>query len=164
MILNPYTVRRLLKVNGSHPNAWFGWIEILRGGVNKLFKILTIQIMNLSGNFGKRMDISSLLGGIGIGSLLTVLLKEYFDNKKTLAKRKFEEKREAYINYLNVAALSQTMPPKEGLWARTAAIERIKLCGSEDVVKLLDIVSNTTPNSSRKPVDELIKAMRKDLF
>lgn len=120
--------------------------------------------MNLSGNFGKGMDISTLLGGIGIGSLHTVLLKEYFDNKKTLAKRKFEEKQEAYTNYLNVAALSQTMLPDEGLWARTAAIERIKLCGSEDVVKLLDIVSNTIPNSSRKPVDELIKAMRKDLF
>lgn len=164
MILNPHTGRRLLKVNGPHPNAWFGWIETLRGGVNKQFKILTIQIMNLSGNFGKRMDISNLLGGIGIGSLLTVLLKEYFDNKKTLAKRKFEEKREAYTNYLNVAALSQTMLPDEGLWARTAAIARIKLCGSEEVVKLLDIVSNTTPNSSRKPVDELIKAMRKDLF
>lgn len=55
------------------------------------------------------MDISSVLGGIGVGSLLAVLLKEYFENKKISSRRKFEEKREAYVNYLNVAALSQTM-------------------------------------------------------
>ena len=36
------------------------------------------------------MDIASLIGGLGIGSVLTLFLKEYFDNKKILSKRAFE--------------------------------------------------------------------------
>ncbi len=110
------------------------------------------------------MDISSLIGGLGLGSVATLFLKEYFENRRAITKRAFEEKREAYVNYLEIAARSQTMPADEAVWARTPAIERIHLCGNSEVVRLLGIVSNTPPNSPRKPVDELVQAMRKDLF
>jgi hypothetical protein len=76
------------------------------------------------------MDIASLIGGLGIGSVLTLFLKEYFDNRKILSKRAFEEKRAAYVNYLDVTARSQTMPADEALWARTAALERKNYAGT----------------------------------
>jgi len=110
------------------------------------------------------VDISSLIGGLGIGSFFTMFLKEYFDNKKTLSNRVFEEKREAYLNYLDIAARSQTMPAKEAVWARTAAIERINLCGSQEVVNLLAIVVDTPPGAPRDNVNALVQAMRNDLF
>ena len=110
------------------------------------------------------MDISSLIGGLGIGSVLTLFLKEYFDNRKTISKRLFEEKREAYLNYLNTVARTQTMSDVEALWARTLAMKRINLCGSDEVSSLLNVVSKLEPGAGLAPFDELIKAMRKDLF
>ncbi|MES9997244.1 hypothetical protein [Desulfovibrio aminophilus] len=113
------------------------------------------------------MDWSSLyglLGAFGVGSLFATILKAWSDNRRMLTQRIFEEKRDAYINYLNIVATSQTMPEKEALWARTAAIERIHLCGSPEVLRRLAIVTATPPNSPRKPVDELVQAMRADLF
>lgn len=109
------------------------------------------------------MDILTFLGGLGVGSVLTTWVKAHLDNKQMLSKRAFEEKRDAYVSYLNVVASSQTMPQKEALWARTAAIERINLCGSPEVVRLLEIASNTPPNSPRDDVNKLIQAMREDL-
>jgi len=109
------------------------------------------------------MDIQTFLGGLGIGGVLVTLVKAYIDNKQMLSKRVFEAKFDAYANYVNIAASSQIMPQKEALWARTAAIERINLCGSPEVVRLLEIVSNTPPNSPRDNVNKLIQAMREDL-
>ncbi|NMC49598.1 MAG: hypothetical protein GYA47_09275 [Desulfovibrio sp.] len=110
------------------------------------------------------MDVSSLIGGLGIGSVFTLFLKEYFEHKKILSQRAFEEKRNAYINYLEAVSSSQTMSKPEAVWLRTAAIERIKLCGNAKVLRLLDIVSSTPPDSPRNTVNELIQAMREDLF
>lgn len=110
------------------------------------------------------MDVSSLIGGLGIGSVLTLFLKEYFDQRKILSKRAFDEKRDANVSYLDIAARSQMMPEAEAIWARTSAIERIRLCGSARVVELLNIVSNTSPDSPRDNVNALVKAMREDLF
>ncbi|MBU1041174.1 MAG: hypothetical protein KKF77_08755 [Proteobacteria bacterium] len=109
------------------------------------------------------MEYSTLVGGLGIGGVVTTFVKAYLDNRQMKTKRVFEEKRDAYVNYLNVAAISQTMPTKEALWARTAAIERVRLCGNLEVVRLLEIVSNTPPHSPRDAVNELLKAMRADL-
>lgn len=109
------------------------------------------------------MDILTFLGGMGVGSIFTTLVKAYLDNKQMLSKRAFEEKRDAYVGYLNIAASSQTMPAQEALWARTAAIERINLCGSPEVVRLLEVVSKAPPNSPRDTINQLIRAMRLDL-
>ncbi len=106
---------------------------------------------------------STFLGGLGIGGVITTLVKGYVDNRRMLKQRVFEEKRDAYVNYLNVAATSQTMPTKEALWARTAAIERVRLCGNLEVVRLLEIVSNSPPDAPRNAIYELLKAMRADL-
>jgi len=114
------------------------------------------------------MDIASLINGLGIGgfaaSVLTIIINYRLENKKTYSNRTFDEKRSAYTAYLEAIAKSQTMNQEEGLWVRTSAIERIKICGSQKVVELLEIVSSTPPNQPRENIDRLIKAMRQDLF
>jgi hypothetical protein len=109
------------------------------------------------------MDLTSLVGGLGIGSMVTLFLKEYFDKRRIVAQREFEEKKGAYVNYLDIVARSQAMPAQEGFWARTSATERIKLCGSRDVLRLLKIAHNAPPDSKNE-VDALFEAMRNDLF
>lgn len=109
------------------------------------------------------MEFSTLIGGLGIGGLVATFIKGHIDNKHMISKRRFEEKRDTYVNYLNVMSMSQTMDPEEALWARTAAIERVKLCGSEKVLALLDIVSSLPPASPRDPINEMLHAMREDL-
>ncbi|MCD7982709.1 MAG: hypothetical protein LUG19_00455 [Desulfovibrio sp.] len=110
------------------------------------------------------MDIASLIGGLGIGSVLTLFLKEYFDNKKTLSKRVFEEKREAYIAYLDVLMKSQLMPEKEATWAKMAAMARVRLSVSPEAVERFNVFLASHPSSYEKTFDELIQAMRKDLW
>ena len=110
------------------------------------------------------MDIASLVGGLGIGSVFTLFLKEYFDKKKVLSQRIFEEKKTAYANYLHIAAHSQTMSEKEALWARTAAQQRIHLCGSQEVIDLLEYIANHPDKTPRDILNRLAQAMRKDLF
>lgn len=110
------------------------------------------------------MDISSLIGAFGIGSLLTLLLKEYFENKKTLSKRTFEEKCEAYVAYLDVAMRSQTMPEKEAAWTRTAAEARVRLCASPIVIESFNVLLASPSSAYEKTFDALIQAMRKDLW
>lgn len=114
------------------------------------------------------MDITSLISGLGIGGIiasgLTIFLNFHLENKKISSGRAFEEKRTAYIAYLDIVSRSQTMASQEALWARTSAIERIKICGSVEVVDLLIRVTNLPPNQPRDWIDELIDAMRKDLF
>jgi esterase/lipase len=109
------------------------------------------------------MDITSLISGLGIGGLVTLLLKEYFEKRKITAQREFQEKRDAYVNFLEIVSRSQTMPGPEGNWARTAAIERIKLCGSQKVVTALMNVLEA-PSKSQRDVDALFRAMREDIF
>ncbi|WP_027188158.1 hypothetical protein [Desulfovibrio cuneatus] len=135
------------------------------------------------------MDITNLLSGlsgIGIGTIATLFLKEYLERKKISSKRLFEEKRDAYVAYLNTVARSQTIPAEEALWARTAAMERIRLCGSQDVIRLLatcksmrsrsglcgsqdvirllDVAASLPPGSPRDAIEAMIQAMRDDIF
>lgn len=87
------------------------------------------------------MDIASLISGLGIGgiiaSTITTIVNFKLENRKISSNRAFEEKRSAYISYLDVISRSQTMPAKEAMWARTSAIERIRICGSAEVVDIL---------------------------
>lgn len=110
------------------------------------------------------MDITSLVGGLGIGSVLSLFLKEYFDNRKTLMSRIFEAKYAAYTNYLEVRDRAQALPEQEATWAITAAQERVKLSGSPEVLKKLEAVSKLPPNSPRTAINELVLSMREDLW
>ena len=110
------------------------------------------------------MDIASLVGGLGVGSVLTLILKEFFDSRKVRSKRIFEEKRDAYAAYLDIAMKSQAMPEKDAIWARMAAMARVRLCASPEVVQRFNLLLASPPSSYEKTFDDLILAMRKDIW
>lgn len=108
--------------------------------------------------------LSALLGGVGFGSLLTTGLQIFYQRKKEKEHRIFEEKKLAYLEYIRVIQESQTMSdPKEAAWKRTAAMARVELFGSEEVLRRLDIVSQIHNADLTVALKELFKAMRNDL-
>ncbi len=108
--------------------------------------------------------LSALLGGIGFGSVLTAGLQIIYQRKKDKENRTFEEKKYAYLEYIKTIQESQFMQnPKEAAWKRTAAMARIELFGSEEVLKKLEIVSQIKNADLTVPLKELFKAMRDDL-
>ena len=108
--------------------------------------------------------LSALLGGMGFGSLLTTSIQILHQRKRDRENRTFEEKKQAYLEYIKAIQESQTMQnPKEAAWKRTAAMARIELFGSEEVLKALEIVSQVHNADLTMPLKKLFKAMRKDL-
>ena len=108
-------------------------------------------------------DILNLIGTLGFGGIITILIKAYIDKRETLSKRSFETRLEAYVNYLDIAMRSQTMDDNKAGWERTAASDRVRLCGSKNVIRLMEIAANKSPDI-QKAYDELRQAMRQDLF
>lgn len=107
---------------------------------------------------------SVALGALGLGSLLTAGLQIFYQRKKDRENRTFEEKKQAYLEYIKAVQESQTMQnSKEAAWKRTAAMARIELFGSEEVLKALEIVSQVHNADLTMPLKKLFKAMRKDL-
>lgn len=108
--------------------------------------------------------LSALFGGVGVGSLLTTGLQILHQRKATRANRTFEEKKQAYLEYIKALQESQIIKDqKEAGWKRTAAMARIKLFGSEEVLKELAIISQLHNADLTAPLSNLLKAMRKDL-
>lgn len=109
------------------------------------------------------MDISSLIGGLGVGSVLTLVVKEYFENKKILSQRVFEEKRSAYVSYLDVVARTQNDP--EGGALRKGATERVKLSANQETIsRIIEFANAQDSLASSEKLDKLVQAMRDDLF
>lgn len=73
-------------------------------------------------------------------------------------------KKQAYLEYIKAIQESQTMPnQKEAAWKRTAAMARIELFGSREVLEQLETVSKIHNTDSTVPLKKLFKAMRNDL-
>jgi len=105
-----------------------------------------------------------LLGGLGIGSLLTTVLQISHQDNKDRKNRIFREKKIAYLRYIKVIPESQTMENKKAAgWQRTAAMAHVKLFGSEEVLKCVDILSKLHHVDLTQPLENLFKAMREDL-
>lgn len=101
--------------------------------------------------------ITSLLGGLGIGSLLTVLLKERYENKKLVLK----EKMEAYCGFIDslqhsVANSSEEARQKVVYWQK-----RLELIAPGPIVAL----SKTIYDGSNTAItrDTIVLLMRDDL-
>ena len=107
---------------------------------------------------------SALLGGMGVGSLLTTCVQIFFQRKKEKEGRAFEEKKLAYLEYIKVIQESQFMRnPKEAAWKRTAAMARIELFGGKEVLKEMEMISQIHEGDLAVPLKNLLSAMRSDL-
>ena len=112
--------------------------------------------------------ITAGIGGI-IGSLLTTLVQAMVTRNVALENRRFQEKKEAYIGFLEAfttSEIDQTAATaiKSGHW-----INRCELVASPEVVALLQRIRETNPSEGQvhpdrpKVMEALKVAMRVDL-
>jgi hypothetical protein len=114
----------------------------------------------------ERVDwILPLIGGLGIGSLLTTLLQTWMQRASDKRIRAFTEKREAYLGLL--AALHDAAVKKSDFAAKTYALwqTKVTLVGSPAVVRYAQGIVDSNPKSFERETafDSLLTAMRADL-
>jgi hypothetical protein len=108
------------------------------------------------------------IGGI-IGSLLTTLLQAWFAHRSNLAIRNFQEKKEAYIGFLEALHHSEVERTREASLRAGHWQNRCELVAPKQVRALMDKIFDTNPVSGKpdpkRPyvIEELRKAMRADL-
>lgn len=104
----------------------------------------------------------ALVGGLGIGSMLTTLLKEKFDKKKFL----FQQKEQVYSGYLK--ALSDVVKNNSSEDMRQEVVywtTRMKLIAPESIVEKAQefFADKSSQHKFGKLREELIDLMRNDL-
>lgn len=119
------------------------------------------------------MEIVQLLSAAGIGgiigSLLTTIVQSWLAHKSYLTNRNFQEKKEAYVGFIEAGHLSDihNTPEYSIRWAYWQA--RCELVGSHEVVSLVGEIEETNPKNGQPHPNrpqvwiKLKKAMRKDL-
>ncbi|UYO38839.1 hypothetical protein KQX62_19255 [Rhodopseudomonas palustris] len=109
------------------------------------------------------------IGGI-IGSLLTTLLQAWFAHRATLATRNFQEKKEAYLGFLEALHRSDVEKTRETSMTAGHWRNRCELVASKDVIDSIHKIFETNPgpfgemNPARpRAIEDLRQAMRRDL-
>jgi hypothetical protein len=106
--------------------------------------------------------IVALIGGLGLGSLLTTFLKDRMDRKSFI----FQEKLKVYSGYLEALKLAQINSSHENRQNVVYWHQRIKLLSASDV----DIIAARFYDSAVQGEayvgvrDDLLRAMKKDLW
>lgn len=107
-------------------------------------------------------------GGI-IGSLITTALQAWFSRKFALSTRNFQEKKEAYIGFLEALHRSQVEQTQEAAERAGHWQNRCELVAPEKVRSLIVQIFETNPIGGKPHPDrpmvisELKSAMRSDL-
>ncbi len=108
------------------------------------------------------------IGGI-IGSLLTTVVQARLSNKQQIANRNFQEKKEAYIGFLEAGHRSEAEKTSAasinwGYWKN-----HCELVASPQVIKMIEKIEATNPIKGEfhpgrpQAMHDLKEAMRKDL-
>lgn len=108
------------------------------------------------------------LGGI-IGTLLTTCVQAWLSNRQLLLNRKFNEKKEAYVGFLQAAHFNEIEQTTQSAisWAYWQA--RCQVVGSKEVARSVQRIEETNPIDGTIHPDrlqalvELKEAMREDL-
>lgn len=110
-----------------------------------------------------------ILSAFGLGAIFTAIFQAFFNlyqNKKALS---FQEKKEAYIGYLNAMHQSEVCRDEQSALNVGHWQNRIELVGSKSVVKSCHRIGETNPQSGEVHPDrpqallELKEQMRRDL-
>ncbi len=116
---------------------------------------------------GGKLDwILPLIGGLGLGSLLTSFVNHFLNKRSQIDSRLYQEKREAYLGLLE--ALHKAAVSPSDLNSKNFALwqTRVNLFGSMGVSKSVEgmIATNDGPRSERDKVFRtLVDEMRLDL-
>lgn len=108
------------------------------------------------------------IGGI-IGSLLTTVVQAWLANQQLLSSRSFQEKKEAYVGYLDACTRNEIEGTESSFILTGYWKNRIELVGSPEVIGHCVKIIETNPikgemHPERPAVMHNLKnAMRKDL-
>lgn len=116
------------------------------------------------------MDLASImggiLGGIGIGSIVQNYLNHLLNRKSDIAKRLYQEKREAYLGALDALHLAAVSPSDKNSKNFALWQTRIQLFGNENVAEAVQGIIDTNGG----PIDRrteffqnMIVEMKRDL-
>lgn len=98
--------------------------------------------------------ISVLIGGLGLGSLLTALLNHLVSRRAVVTDRRYQEKQEAYLGLLNALHQAAVKPSDENSKAYALWQVRCELFGSAAVAKYAQRMTETNdaPRDERNAV------------
>ncbi len=110
--------------------------------------------------------ILALIGGLGIGSLITSVVGHLMTRRAATSDRWYQEKREAYVGLLKALHDAAAHPSDEHSKAYALWQTRCELFGSSQVSKYAQLMveTNNGPRTERdKAFRGLIESMRADL-
>ncbi|MDD3183039.1 MAG: hypothetical protein PHD48_09590, partial [Alphaproteobacteria bacterium] len=113
------------------------------------------------------MNIISLVSAAGIGAILATIIHAWLTERKEIRQRIFQEKKEAYLGFLNAMYVAEITPSEEnqrkgGYWVNVC-----RIVASKEVNDLLEKHLATNPIDGHIHPDrpavlkELYAAMRK---
>lgn len=112
------------------------------------------------------MDLNSLVGGLGIGALLTGVVNYFLNRKLSIENRCYQEKRDAYLGLLEALHRAAVEPSDSSSKSFALWQTRVQLFGAEGVARGVQgiIDTNDGPRAEReKYFRQTIEEMRKDL-
>jgi hypothetical protein len=110
--------------------------------------------------------ISDLIGGLGLGSVVTAITKHLISRRAATTDRPYAEKREAYLGLLNGLHQAAVHPSDENSKHYALWQTRCELFGSRDVAKYAQQIvdTNDAPREQRNAAFRaLLDAMKADL-
>ncbi|WP_321397684.1 hypothetical protein [Emcibacter sp.] len=110
--------------------------------------------------------LMSIFGAFGIGSVVTLLIKNHLDQNNALDERLYNEKREAYLGLLTAMHDAAIQPSDAASKAYALQQTKIQLFGSEKVSEAAQGILDTNEGSREERnryFEMLIREMRKDL-
>ncbi|NHZ48848.1 hypothetical protein [Nitratidesulfovibrio liaohensis] len=109
--------------------------------------------------------LAPVLGGVGIGSLLTVVAQHWVTKKREHEQRTFTEKKAAYTGLLQALHDCVVNPSDNSLKKFALALAHVHIFGSPESIQYAELLKNTAPNSQERDLafTELLNAMRNDL-
>jgi hypothetical protein len=112
------------------------------------------------------MEWTVLLGGLGLGAIITKIVDYFLTKKSSKEALLYKEKKEVYFGLLDALHKAAVSPSIENSKNFALWQTRVQLFGTDDVAKSVQgmIDTNDGPKNLRdKHFKELIEGMRKDL-
>ena len=111
--------------------------------------------------------LMSIFGAFGIGSVVTLLIKNHLDRNNALEERLYNEKKEAFLETLEALRRLAAEPEQaQQQYLFAIALQKLKLFGSNGVQRAAERITNgqRQPNDNvNLLLDKLLVEMRKDL-
>jgi carotenoid cleavage dioxygenase-like enzyme len=115
------------------------------------------------------MTIIQFISAFGLGALVTAFVQAWLSQRADNAKRNFQEKKEAYIGFLDAMHDSEIKRCEKSAIHVGHWHNRVELVGSKSVIQACIRIRETNPTNEGVHPDrpqamrELKEAMRKDL-